>query len=1768
MIAIAGYEVQTKLYESSRSIVYRGQDANGRTVILKAMRSESPSREEQERYQAEYSILSRLDLPGVVKAYALELDQQRSVLVLEDIQGQSLKRWLQARPLTLTQFLRVALVMTQSLGQVHAAQIIHKDINPNNIVLAAGRAGLDDPKVQLIDFGSASLMRREMQTPDHPVSLEGSLAYLSPEQTGRMNRSLDYRTDFYSLGVTWYEALSGAPPFAADDAMQIVYFHLAKQPQPLHQLNPQIPEMLSELVLKLLAKNAEDRYQSAEGIQADLQICLQELEQHGQISPFGLAQQDRSGRFEIPAKLYGRAAEQEQLWASFERISRPAEQAALPQRELVLVSGYAGVGKSTLVQELYRPITARRGYLIAGKFDQLQRNLPYSALVTALTDLVRQLLSQPTEALLVWQKRFLQALGANGQVITDVIPEFRLIVGEQTALPSLGLAESKNRFDRAFQAFVRVCCRPEHPLVIFLDDLQWADAASLNWIKLILSDLTIQHLLLIGAYRDHEVNLGHPLLLLLQDLQAVPITPIKLRPLGLEQVSQLVADALQIGTLPASSILPLVQRIMQKTGGNPFFVQELLKTLHAEQILSFDSTRRQWQWQLQRIDALGISDNVVDLMLNRLARLPAATQQILALAACIGPKFEAQTLAIVCQCSIEELTQPLAAGLEAELIWTTAKPDLQLRTYRFAHDRVQQAAYSLIPALDQQATHLKIGQLLLECWDGSPQSAQIFEIVDHLNRGRDLLTEPQARTNLAELNLKAAQRAKQATAYSAAQEYLQTGLSLAEPWQPYALTLSLHQEMAELNYLLGDFAAARTLVQTILERATSPLDQAEAYNLLIIQETVRSHYAEAIQAGRAALKLLGVDLPEQDLAAVFEAEQAKLKANLRKRSLTELLELPDITDPGAKLVVKLLSNLGSAAYRYQQQLWQVIVMLSLNFFCEQGNLPESCYGYSNYGTLLGSVLGDYAAGYESCLVSLRLSERYGNLTQKTRACFILSNFVHAWVRPAQQADAINREGIQAGLESGEIQYVGYSLSYRVTNLFFQGKPLNLLLEDLLEATQFCQRSQNQWAIDALGGYQLTLFHLLDIPTDPVWQKLPPVDAARFPETCAAHQSFSGLCRYHILTCLSLYLDDQLQAARIAAEAATLLLPYILGVVSIAEHCFYSSLVLAGLYATATTSEQAKFQDQLLANKQQLQTWAAHCPENFSHLDRLIEAELARINGQTWQAAQAYDQAIQMARQQGFILHEALANDCAAQFWLSHKKPDFARLYLRQAHREYRRWGANRKVYQLETRFPQFFSSNRSSNSLDETVNQSAWSEMLDLETLLKASQAISSEIVLEKLLAQLMTILLENAGAQRGYLLLPQANQLQIEVEGQSDRADPIQVRNQPLSETLLPLSLISYVQRTGEAVVLTNATAEGRFRTDPYILDRQPQSLLCLPILNQGKLIGLLYLENNLITGAFTPERMTILQVLSAQAAIALENASFYRTLEQKVEARTQELASANQEIMLLNQRLKTENLRMSAELAVARQIQQMMLPKQAELEQIPLLDICGFMEPADEVGGDYYDVLQTGDMVTIGIGDITGHGLESGLLMLMLQTAIRTLVLAGNREAVKFFQTLNQVIYENAHRINSERNLTLAVLEYELSSGCLRLSGQHEEMLVVRANQQMQRIDTIDLGFPIGLVAEIEQFIDQIELKLSPGDGIVLYTDGIPEAANLAGDFYGLERLYSVICEFWSRPAAAICEAVIQDLKLHIGEQKVFDDVTLLVVKRKTDNSSTSSE
>ncbi len=1762
MLYIPGYQTLVQIYESVNSLVYRAlRLEDSLPVILKILKEDYPTPAELTRYKLEYEITRRLNISGAVRAYSLVKHENNLVMVLEDFGGESLRKWMDSQTFQLPEFLDMAIKVAEKLGQIHAANIVHKDINPSNIVL-----NLETGDLKIIDFGISTDMSTENPTFRNPNVLEGTLAYISPEQTGRMNRSLDYRTDFYSLGATFYEVITGTLPFTATDAMELVHCHIAKMPVPPHAVG--IPKAVSDIIMKLLAKTAEDRYQSAWGIKADLEECLSQLQETGCISEFPLGRHDCSEKLQIPQKLYGRDREREILLAAFDRVS-------LGTSEMMLVSGYSGIGKSALVQEIYKPITRQRGYFSAGKFDQYQRNIPYSAVVSAFSALIRQLLTESEAELRRWKDKLLAAFGPNGQIIIDVIPEVQLIVGRQPAVPELAPAESQNRFNLVFQHFIRVFCQKDHPLAIFLDDLQWADSATLKLIELMMRDEELSYLLLIGAYRDNEVSPAHPTIITIEGLreEGVPISEISLAPLNAKQISQLIAESLGSDL---ETVKPLAKLVLGKTQGNPFFVNQFLKTLAQEKLLVRDAGSREWLWDVSQIEATNITDNVVELMVGKLKKLPEATQQVLRLAACAGNRFDLRTLSIIHEKTPADTFQDIAPAIQegpvvplSDLSVTEGadaiNSPLTVLDYKFLHDRVQQAAYALIDEDAKRAVHLKIGRLLLQNIPRSELGAKIFEVADHLNLGQDLIEERGERVELARLNLEAGKRAKDATAYAASLEYLKAGIAClsGDCWgEDYQLALASYRELAEVEYLNGNFQESEALIELILQNLKSDLEKAEIYNLLLVQYTMIARYEEAIETGRKALALLGVDLPETNLQEALAAEIALGKENLGGREIASLIDSPEIARTEMKLAVQLLVNTDPPAYFAKQELYPVIVSKGTNISLKYGNIAESAKSFVTYGIVLGSILGDYRAGYEFGQLSVRVSEKFRDFTQKCSACLVFAGHLNHWVKHIKYAEAIFNESYQAGLEVGELRHSGYALEHQLRYLFYQGKNLEYLAANVPKFLQFSEKTKNQWATDGMLGFQIALWNLTGRTSGKFDFRIEELSDTEFLANCRSHNSFAWLCTYNIFKSQILYLYGQLYEALKHSLEAEKYISFVLGHFQSSEYIFHSALILAGLYPEAPAERRQEYWDKLQSHQKRMKIWADFCPENFAHKYLLVAAEMARISGRGEEAMDLYDRAILSARENEFIQNEALANELAAKFWLAKGKPEFAQIYLRKAHYGYQLWGAKRKVEDLEELYPNLLGKKPAAGVQDAAIPTTVTStgrstRVLDLSTVMKAAQAISGEIVLDKLLAKLIELAIENAGAQKGFLILSQNGQLLIEAEGEVDGEVRVLQSTPVGTSPNLPEAIVNYVARTQENQVLNDAAREGIFTTDAYIAAKKPKSVLCAPILNQGKLTGIFYLENNLTAGAFTPARLEVVKILSSQAAISIENALLYRTLEQKVEERTAQLADAYREITQLNERLKAENMRMAAELDITRRLQQMILPKQEELHQIPELDIAGFMQPADEVGGDYYDVLQKDGQVKIGIGDVTGHGLESGVLMIMVQTAVRTLMEVEETDPKKLLHALNRTIYNNVQRMNSDKNLTLALLD--CCQGTLRLSGQHEEMIVVRSGGKVERIDTMDLGFPIGLEADIGDFIAHTEVRLNPGEVAVLYTDGITEAENQDGVRYGLDRLIEAVSRNWHLSAAQIKQAVIDDLRRHIGEQKVFDDITLVVLKQK---------
>lgn len=1520
MIPLANIKSQTKIYESANSLVYRGINKLDNTpVILKFLKEDYPTKVELTRYKQEYKITRSLNLNGVIKAYSQQEYQRTLVIILEDFGGESLQKLMQEsvgkyKPMPLREFLCLAVKITEILGNIHSANVIHKDINPGNIVINS-----KTEEVKIIDFGISTRLPRSNPTLKNPDVLEGTLAYISPEQTGRMNRSVDYRTDFYSLGATYYQLLTSELPFETTDVMELVHCHIAKQPLPPSEVNPEIPQAVSDIVMKLLAKNAQERYQSAWGIKADLEQCLAQLQRCGTISEFPLASKDISDKFQIPQKLYGREVEVETLLSAFEQITTSGageakdtggEEKTISQSkiQMMLIAGYSGIGKSALVQEIYKPITQKRGYFISGKFDQFQRNIPYLAVVNAFQGLVKQLLSEQEDRLQQWQEKLSATLGTNGQVIIDVIPEVELIIGKQAPVPDLGATESKNRFSRVFQDFIRVFCSKEHPLVIFLDDLQWVDSATLKLIELMLCDSEAQYLFLIGAYRDNEVNPTHPLVITLEELkkQGANINQITLTPLDSEALTQLVAETLHSNTAP---VKPLAELVLRKTGGNPFFVNEFLKTLYTEKLIEFDKKQGSWQWNLEQIRLADFTDNVVELMALKIQKLSGDLQQMLQIAAAIGNQFDLQILAISSKKSQKEtallLHEAIAEGLvlplgdaykQIELDVPSAADGLTIE-YKFVHDRIQQAAYSLISVKERQAVHWQVGQVLLRTIEQQMQESKIFEIVNQLNLGIELINHQSKRDELADLNLRAGKKAKDTTAYEPAFRYLKVGIGLLRKnsWQTqYELTLWLYVEAAEVACLFGDSEQLERLAEVVLKQARTLLDKVKIYEVKLLYCMQKKRLQETVKTALPVLKLLGVSFPKSPSKLNIILGFLKTHLGLVGRRIENLSNLPQMTDPYKIAAIRILSRIGSVAFFAAPSLYPLIVFKGVNLSVRYGNAPGSVLLYAGYGAILSGVVGDINSAYKFGQLSLNLLEQLNFKQYKSQTIHTVNTCITHWKKHIRETIKSSLDLYQNGLETGDLEFASYAVAAYGMNSYFVGKELSVLEQEMTIYRDIIRQTKYEGSLMVSDLYQQVVLNLMDLTENPCCligklynkEKLLPLFIQ---DNNRIHIYFLYLQQAFLF-----YLFENYQEAVENAVGAEEHLDGVIGMAVVPILYFYDSLARLAVYPSTQKSAQKNLLKKVTSNQKKMKKWAHHAPMNYLHKYYLVEAEKARVLKKVLEAEEFYEQAIQNAGDNRYIQEEALAYEIAAKFYLARGREKFAQTYMKEAHYCYTRWGAIAKVKDLEAKYPHLLTqpptathttNTPTKNPITTTSNRSG--ETLDLATVMKASQAIAGEILLDKLLDSLMKILIENAGAQKGFLILDKDREWLIEASGEVDSSAEEDNNTTKVSQSIpinnyLPVSIINYVVRTHESVVLNDATREGNFTNEPYIKEHRTKSILCAPLVNQGKLVGIVYLENNLTTGAFTQERLQVLNLLSSQAAISIENAKLYSEVKE----------------------------------------------------------------------------------------------------------------------------------------------------------------------------------------------------------------------------------------------------------------------------------------------
>jgi diguanylate cyclase (GGDEF)-like protein len=1515
MVTHPDYEIQEQIYESKNTQVFRAlRISDGKKVSLKIPNSDYPNAEMLSHFRREYEIIKSLQsIDGIINVYDLVASKNTLILVEEDCESQTLAYFIQKQRFDLLNCLKISIQLVETIAQVHQFNIIHKDINPANILWHQ-----EQQKLKLIDFGISSLLSQEYHDFQNPNQLEGTFAYMSPEQTGRVNRLLDYRSDLYSLGVSLYQLFTGQLPFIGEQGIELVHAHIALLPEKADKINKSLPAAISQVIMKLLNKMAEERYQSAWGVLHDLNFCLQQLENTANIDNFIPGLNDFSTNLQIPQKLYGREEEIATILTTFERVSKGSS-------ELLLVSGYSGTGKSSLVHEVHQPLTEKHGIYISGKFDQYQRDVPYFAWSSAIEEFVHLLFKENEDNLSLWRKQILNELGSIAKVITDFSPTLEIIIGSQPEVPELTGEQALNRFNYVFGKLLRVIANKKHPLIIFIDDWQWADIASINLLKYLMFDNTIQHMLIVAAWRDNEVDNIHLFSLAVEEFRKkdIPLTSIQLQNLKQEHIQSMLNEALN----SPPEVISLVQLLFKKTLGNAFFLIQFLKNLYQQSLLQFNSEHQYWQWDLNEIQVKNISDNVVQLMTSNILNFDVKKQKILQFAACIGNRFQLDTLAIILKQDKKQVAIALESALQEGIIrpldnnyrFAAYEENISNVTYQFIHDRLHQAAYGLIPEKQKEQLHVDIAEILINSLTFEQQQQRLFEIVNHFNISKKIITLPKQLQQLVELNFLAGKKARETTAYAPALQYFSTAIDSLpkDAWQnQYILSSKLYLLAAEMAFLSKQYQQMESWLDQYLIYASTPLLQVEACEIRLRAYIAQNNLKNAVNTALYALNLLGVSLPKQPNNFDVLFNLLKTKFCLRGKNFDDLIALPEMSNPIKQKVMSILGLTIPPAYWTSQELVSLIVFQMIRESVEHGYSENTGYAFSWWGITLGAALGDIEKGYKFGEFGVKIAQTHNlNLQQPL--------FFQGWITQ-QFKDAIHlsidvlQKAYKLALEKGDFEYASYALNNYIQAMFHSGTALPELLERMTQTHKdlenFKVGSSLYWH-DICWQTTLNFNHFEDEPTY--------LKGNAYDENIniKQHLSVNDLSTLFLLyfskLMLSIFFSDYKKAYLYSKKARQYLKGGV-GMYAFVLFHFYESLALLEQSRESSFVSKKILYLRVKKNQKKLHRWAQYSPTNHLHRYHLVEAEYFSISGRNDLASQSYELAINEAHNNGFIHDEALFCEYTARFYNQRQQQRLSKVYAKQALKCYQQWGAQAKINHLLENFPylykniKHFSSFKLDGTTQELKSSTAGNSLqLDVASLLKASQAISSTIVLDDLIKTLLANVLENAGAQRGLLILKKNGKLYVEAQGHVSVDEITVMQSLPVEKAheLLPVSMLYYVERSQTPLLLDNTKQLLQFSQDSYFIKSTPNSVLCYPILHQGQLTGLLYLENNLTQGAFNNERLELLNLLTAQAAISIKNSSLYTRLEDQVEERTQELQESLNKQKQLNEELITKS-------------------------------------------------------------------------------------------------------------------------------------------------------------------------------------------------------------------------------------------------------------------
>jgi len=1721
------YILKERIFEGRVTQTFRCVSSlDGKKYVLKLIKSSFPGPDEISLLIHENSLAGNENIAGIIHSYGIVRHNKKMGLLLEDIDGIPLSEFLGGKSFTMEKFLPVAISITRALENLHENGIIHKDIKPQNIIVKK-----DLSEIRLTDLGIASALSQENLTMMKPESLQGTLFYISPEQTGRMNRPLDYRTDLYSLGITFYEMVTGTLPFQSHDPLEIVHAHIARTPEKVRERNPAVHPQVENIILKLLSKSSEDRYSSAGSLWEDLVKIKIALENRQKIN-FTLDDRKKNGAFYIPQRLYGR---EKQL----EILEKYLEDAVKGLSRFLFVSGISGIGKSAVIGELQRPATALNAFFIRGKYDQFNRNFPYSGIIQAFTELISQLLSEEEKVVQLFRQMIMAQCEPNQQVLVSHIPVMGKIIGKHPSPPELSPAESQSRINDVFLCLIKVFAQKKHPMILFLDDMQWADPSSLNFLRRLATDMELKYFMFAGAFRNNETGAEHPLSFLINDLEksGIPMQRIHVGALSPVEVADLVFDTLSDNSEKVRILSGIIHK---KTGGNPFFIRQLMRNLYKEKILFYDREKRQWDYSPDTLENLEYSSNVIDLMIHRINQMDTESIRILKVASCIGDIFDLRTLSVIIQKPHIETYKMLWKTIEEGFIFSVEKKaeiaddeiqadilqenGIQLKYhFRFIHDRIRQAAYSMLGEKEKPIMHLKIGNLLLS--SVKDYEEEIFQITTHLNKGIHLINDNFSRKRILAMNLRAGKKAIKASAYSSALEFFQAGSMSFYPelWQEdFELAFSLHLSILEAWYLNGEFKKAEEYFNILIENSRNNMDLIQVYNLKIILYSNQGEYEKSATASVEIINRFGYDISIKNLRSRIFKEYKKAKKNQGDYNADYFLNYKKMENPEKEKIMQIFINVTSSAFFWNPEFSTLISLLMINLTFEYGNTIGSDYAYCMYGTTLAGM-GDFKVGYEFGKMSLDLNERYNDSRQRVKIVNAFYGWLNHWENNISTSLPNQQKGFQAAMNMGDLLFGGFLAAAIVMNYDSSGTNISNFYNDTFRYQKFANKIKYPDAELAI----LLLRQKAEVFKGNTY-KMDSMDSDTFSEEIFLEMSMQSNNRlplflfYSIKSRLSYMNGQHMEALRISSKAYEISTS-VAGMMQQVEHLYFHALILAEVAIQEKNHPDLdEFRMEIIRIIKKFTVWANECNDNFQHKLCLIRAEYYRMINDFKEASYFYDCAIESAIESGFIQHAALAAERAFYFYREQNLRRAGMGYLKEAYYWYRIWQAPGKSDDLKKRFPEFLDdAHLEKTSMDNSVSSSETISgfHLDYQTILKATRAISSKMEINDLLASLLQISVENAGAEKGVILLESNSRYRIEkIFSMADGMVSAKDEEYYESGEHASAGIISYILRSQEKVVLDDARAESRYSKDPYIKKNNTRSVLCVPIIHQDTITGILYLENNLASGVFTAERLEILDLVTAQAGISLTNAKLYA----------------------------------HKELEYAQRIQKSILPDNC---MNPFFDIACVSRPAEAVGGDYYDYMQYGDRYFFFIGDVSGHGLSAGLLSMMVQTSLRTILQVNpNIEHRHLVENLDVVLTDNLKKMGIFKYMTYLLLS-TTNGKTLEYSGLHNETIIYRKKTNSVEIFESRgkwLGISIDMETPPRQF-----LEMEIGDILLLYTDGITEAFNLEGNVYGMERLSEMLLANADLSSREIRDKILNDVESFMHYQR--DDITMMVIKKK---------